>query len=324
MPPSPYARSRAHLRAIQDGLSDWGRRVMREAGLDNMEVRSDFPAKGSSAPFIVLFPYRLGPEPALVSTARPASLLGWSVQAVPQGLPAPWGRVGALVTAALRHLWPAHPDRPRSAEIPAAAPLASLGPALAAWYTPRDEWRLPTGEARLPSLWWTPGVDLGLHYVFTGGGGSRGTVEDDGGDSPLLVGAAGAFASAVAIEGGFDVELPPYPDDAGLGDYCRALAADLRAGVATAAPRRVEDPTGLADALDEVAAWLGKNPLLEIGVFPSHDLSNQELYSFMQAVQRPLKVSSFYRLQVRLADAVVFSPSLELRMRHRHVAQVLP
>lgn len=294
------------VRAVHEGLLNWVDRLLVQAGLEGVQTSSDFPPEGRSAPTMVVFPYRFGPDP-LHSTARAVSLLGLGPDHRPGalGIPEPWGQIGALVTEGLLGQWPRDPrGRP-----PRAARLDDLPAGLRGWYAAAPEWRVEpvAGDelAPLPAAWYVPGLTVATHYLVSAGAATRGVLPTDIEATSLLLSALGALTVAVHHERGFDLLLPAPNAEESFAGYIQALAGDVEAA----------GSTSLAAALREGAGLLNRRQMLTVEVLPTQELGSAELFSLIQALQRPLKASFCLRVSARLGDVLQFGPAAETRVR---------
>lgn len=295
-------RSQRLVRQVHEGLLEWARVVLLDARLPMVEPLSEFPPQGRSGAFLTLYPYAVGTAPGLTNTARPAALLGLTSDRAPgsTGVPPSWAQLSGLITEGLGVLWPRQPRQPR---LPApVCPVAELPGPLAEWYqaqSPEDPW-LRDGAAHLPALWWIPGIDLRVDFLVTGEGGARGTTTDS--PSPTLIAALAALIAAVHHEGGFDVLMEAPILDGPAGSFCAALA------------RSQPDPDGgLARALQHAAETLGAPAQVSIDIVRTNELSPSEMFSLMQALQRPLQAASCFMLQVRVGELLRFEPAALVR-----------
>ncbi len=84
---------------IHEALEHWARDLLREAGLETIEVYGQFPPEGAIASHIVLFPYRLGnSDTHLAQPHRETSLLGLDPSRIPtSGIPYIWRQIGKAI-----------------------------------------------------------------------------------------------------------------------------------------------------------------------------------------------------------------------------------
>lgn len=313
--PDVLGRVRVSTAAVHNGLLSWVRRLLRESGQETLQVHSQFLPKGSTIPFVAVFPYRMGPEPGLVNTARPTSLLGGPPDRRPgsTGIPEPWGQVGRFLTDALALLWPKVP-RPGSDKpvLASASSITTLTPALAAWYRAHPDWMAPgpLQTARIPTLWWAPGITTAVHYLIGGNAAAAGTSEE-GDATPALLGALAAVIAGVHHQQGFDVRVPAPASAPPLAEFCRAIASDLDWLAPPAAP-------DLATALRDAALALEEGVVLRVSVSPTQDLNNAELFSLMQALERTFQSSTFLKVDLRIGDLFWFAPGSEPMIRFVH------
>lgn len=291
-------RSQRLVRQVHEGLLEWARVVLLDAKLPMVEPLSEFPPQGRSGAFLTLYPYAVGTAPGLTNTARPAALLGQSSERAPgtTGVPPSWAQLSGLITEGLGNLWPRQPRQPR---LPTpVCSLADLPPDLAAWYqaqNPEDPW-LRDGAAHLPALWWIPGIDLRVDFLVTGEGGARGTTVDS--PSPILIAALAALIAAIHHEGGFDVLMEAPILDGPAASFCAALA------------KSQPDPDGpLAKALIQASERLAAPAQVSIDIVRTNELSPSEMFSLMQALQRPLQAASCFMLQLRVGELLRFEPA---------------
>lgn len=294
-----YTHVRQVTEAVHDRLVDWARGALASAGLDTVEVHSQFAPAGATTSHVVLFPYRLGPEPKMAENAKGVSLLDppretGGVSFVPPA----WTELGQALAAGLRDLLPETRSRPLTA-MPH-PPLASLAPSLVAWYEAQpatdDPWvgsLEGKAHARLPALWWHPGYTLTVRYVVVATDPGRGSSARTSVHAPLGVNALSVLTAAVHRERVVQVRLAAPPLPAGISGFVEALS------------RCVPSGERLRAALEAVSS----EDTIEVSVMPAHDLTNQEFALLMQALQQPLQVALNLIIRLPLGAWPDFSPS---------------
>ncbi len=303
------ARVRLTVRDVHDGLLQWIERTLSLAGLEGVQTASDFPPDGRTAPTLVVFPYRFGPDPNLHNTARGCSLLGLGPDYRPgaTGLPEPWSQMGALLTDALLGVWPGvGVGRTPGTPLATPRPVQALPEPLQSWYRAAPEvWRLTQGSnelCRLPSLWYVPGLSVTVSYLVSASAASRGALPTDVESTPLLLSALSAVVSAIHHENGFDLAIRPQIADRLLPGFVRSVSETVLAAAG---------PPDLAQALEDAADSLTQCQIMHVQVLLTQELATGELFTLMQALQRPFKATFCLRVSIRLADLLLFGPASE-------------
>lgn len=310
---------------VHDSLVRWARRVLIEADLEEVEVYGQFPPKGTVRSHVVLFPYRVGPEPKMMENAPGMSLLTGSDRNEERALfvPTPWLDLGQHMGAALEKLFPrvsvAARDRGRTHRHGSPYPrVAELPGPLRKWYTQAkptagQPWTMKLGEDELaiaPSLWWKPGIQVTIGYVAIAGEVGRGTQasERTSASAPLALSALSVLATSVQIERELFTRLPPLPYPPEMETYGQALVKGLE-------ERKADGDLELASKLRRAVNHISEAGETPYAIIPVHDLSNQEFALLMQAMQRPLQAALNLRLRLPLASRPVFGPSLSIDVR---------
>lgn len=299
---SPSRQIASTTRLIHDAFVLWARDLLQEAGLDSVEVYGQFPPEGTVAHHVVLFPYALGPDPKLLQTAPGAALAGLANRLGEEQdrVPEAWLAAAVELERVGRLLGGGEPT----------VPLRSLPPALADWYreAPRAEERWVSGEgetcrARLPLLWWRPGLILGVRYVAIAADVGRGGFERTSTGAPMSLPALSVLAGGLHHRRTVQVSVPPTPVPEGLRSWAEAVPAHLRGA--------------LAERIDA----LSQERQVEVALSPAQDLSIQEFALMMQALQRTLQAALNVQLRYRLADVVALMPATALSARTRGAAR---
>ncbi len=302
-----YQHVKTVVSEVHDGLLAWCRRVLREAGLETIEVYGQFPPDGATSSYVVLFPYRLGPAPKLVETSNGLSLMSPPKSIPDKGtaIPTSWIIMGRTMAQVIDEHFPKTGKPGTRSYRPDPAPLLSAMPdPVRAWYekqdpTESDPWisEGPNGpRGRLPSLWWRPGFMLTGHYMAVANDGGRGTADRTTLQAPLALPGLSVIAAGLHLERYVTVTLPPIACDPAVFEIAQALA-DCAGGEHKAAiEAAIEDLT----TKDEVV----------IQVIPVHDLTNMDFANLMQALQRPLQPSLNLAIRLPLGAFPVLSPAV--------------
>lgn len=319
---STYHHVTAVTREVHDSLMGWARRLLNEAGLDTVEVYGQFPPPGTMASFLVMFPYRIGPEPKMSETAPGVSLLvkrepaadrvGW--------LPRPWAELGNATLAALELGFKPFPQvmqqlHPVRDALPYPR-LETLAPPLRDWYesgepAARKErgWTAETEGARFaipPALGWKPGINLTARYIVVVGEPGRGTSERTSASAPIGLSALSVLTTGLHLENMLQVNLPPLPCTPELFSYCEALAS---------ACALMNDDAEVANKLRQAVQRVSAVSDLPVQLQPVHDLTNHEFAVLMQALQRPLQAALNLQLRLQLGARAFFEPSVATRIK---------
>jgi hypothetical protein len=314
-------------REVHDGLMKWSRRVLMDAGYETVEVYGQFPPKGTVSSHIVLFPYRVGPEPKMMENATGVSLLRNTERNAERALfvPESWLELGAAIGASLQPLYPdARPPTGRAPIPRDPNPYPSVGSlpeALRRWYEaapPSDDgegWVIRDGSwafARPPSLWWRPGITISARYIAVANEPGRGTEERTSASPPIALSALSVLAAGVQLERTLEVPLPPLPFPDELVSYTTAMAES----------RAQDGPEGVAEAtrLREALKAVQKEAMAQVALIPVHDLSNHEFALLMQALQRPLQAALNIQIRLTLAGGPLFTPSSFVQIYTRNTS----
>lgn len=311
---------------IHEGLMSWSRRLLRDAGLESVEVYGQFPPQGTVGHHLVLFPYRVHPEPKVAENAPGLSLFGSADRNPDRGVftPPPWLELGRAITSALEHLFPdSAPSIGGRGRQPLPLPQLGQMPApLAAWYADRADdapeagWLLEhEGQVygRPPSLWWHPPITITSRYIAVAHEPGRGTAERTLASAPMSLPVLSVLATGLHLERVVRVELPPLPFPPEVADLAVAVAESATLS-AQRGNRRLDGVAGRILAALEGVQQFATYP---IPVLPVHDLNNHEFALLMQALQRPLQPALNLSIQLPLGAQVTLNPSagMDVRMR---------
>jgi len=293
--------------AAHSGLVAWSRALMRAAGLEAVEVYGRFPADGITSSYLVVFPYRLGPDPVIADYSRPANLLGVGDGGRGRsGAPGGWQALGGALERGLMEALPGAFRRGRAGAAPVPRVLlGELPEALQGWYREQPSeagWIGGEGAeaaALLPSLVWRAGLQVTVFYVAIASDGGRGVNERTSVGPPAALGALSVLTSGIHLERSFETTLPSVTPPPALRGFAEALAAS--------APDAAGGLRGALDRLD--------NPEpSEIAIQPMHDLGHQEFSALMQALQRPLQACLNLKISLTLAATPGFEPAALVRI----------
>lgn len=316
-----YRHIAVTARELNEGLLSWARRLLVEAGLENLEVYGQMPAKGLTSSHLVFFPYRIGPEPKVQENAPGTSLLRPHVALSDPHpfVPTLWLRLGAAMGEAMDALFPQSPDPLNSREGLQFPLTAALPAPLRAWYegagdTDEGPWALPSAEgprARPASLNWRQGLSATARYIVLAHEPGRGTEDRTSASTPLALSALNVILAAVQLERSVLVTAPPLPLPEGFVEYVRALAES------------VSSPE-LAGRLAAAAEELVEAVRLEVNIMLIQDLNNRELIALMQALQRPLQTSLNMQVRYTLGSGPIFGPTSRVLLHTRNPVRRAP
>lgn len=306
---------------VHDELIRWVSGLLKDARLESVDVWGRFPPEGTVRSHLVLFPYRVGPEPKNSENARGASIM--TPDPFPSDkvgkVPTPWRNAGQQLYEAVNVLFPDAgrldtPSRPNIVPFPR---LSDLPAPLRSWYgdQPRDLDETfvleDAGElfARPPALHWRPGISVWAHYLAVAGDPGRGVSDRTSDAPPLSLAALSVLTVGIQLQRQLMVELPPMPFPSQLRSFLVATEQALRI---SAAP----EAGPLAEQMQEVLVSLERTTAYPFAVIPVHDLTMHEFALLTQALQRPLQAVLNFRLQFALGDLPEFLPSSMVSMRH--------
>lgn len=311
-----YAHVAQVTREVHDGLMRWSRRVLMEAGYETVEVYGQFPPKGAVSSHIVLFPYRVGPEPKMMENAQGVSLLRGSDRHSDRSLfvPESWLELGTAIGNSLQTVYPeARPPTGRAPTPRDPSPFPALGGVpepLRRWYEESkpgldgEPWTVTDGHfvyARPPSLWWRPGITITARYIAVANEPGRGTEERTSASPPIALSALSVLAAGVQLERTLDVPLAPLPFPPELVTFVEAMAQS----------RELAGPDGVNEAarLRAAVKTIQEPAMAQVALIPVHDLTNHEFALLMQALQRPLQAALNVQIRLTLAGGPIFTPT---------------
>lgn len=298
---SPFEQVATASLRVHDALILWARTLLREAGLEAVEVYGQFPPEGTVAHHIVLFPYALGPDPKLQQNAPAVALENLARRDVERRLPGPWLSLSSELAEVCEVLG----GKPVNANHrPGHSPqveLQGLTPSLQAWYeqslSDPDPWVVgPPGARRacLPTLLWRSGFVLSVRYVVVAADVGRGTYDRTSVGAPMSLPALSVLASGLHLRRTIVTPCPPIPVPDRLASWVAALTPQLR--------------DRLTPLVEECRAEMNA----EVSLNAAQDLTTQEFALLMQALQRPLQAALNLQMRFRLADFVDFRPSASI------------
>lgn len=305
--------------AVHDELIRWTGGLLKQAGLEAVDVWGRFPPEGTVRSHLVLFPYRVGPEPKMLENAPGSSIVTRDPTSAKQILiPKPWLDLGRLLVVGMEKFFPEaglidSPRRPNTSPYPR---VDALPDALRDWYASRvgeeQAWvveDLGENYARPPAVQWRPGITVMAHYLAVAGDAGRGVQDRTSEAPPLSLSALSVLTVGIQLERLIRVELPPMPFDPRLISYGEALAQGLR-GLS-----EDEDAQAAADELTTVLKTLQSPALYRFDITPVHDLSMQEFALLTQALQRPLQAVLNFRMVFNFGDRPELAPTATVSVR---------
>ena len=310
------------MKTVNDRLLEWVHGVLKDARIQGLQVGTEFPPSGSTQPHLTLLPFRMGPTDGRSSNASEASLLTIPGGRPPPstGRPEPWGMFGALVGESIQILWKKHPNRPRGGPPSPGMQVHELPAPLREWYEAREDWCMPFEDGRtfaaLPSLVWIPGIDLAVHFLVSGSGPAAGAMGPGSNPTSTLMGGLGAIAMASHQEAGFDMDIPVPGAGPDLIEFCDAIRMSLSMlDPGHHAALRARELAAMFEEAKSAIFPRGRAVhTVRIGL-DLLDIPNNELFSLMQAANRPIRAASGLRLYVRLGDDLRFAPAAAVVLR---------
>jgi hypothetical protein len=306
---------------VHDDLIAWVGSLMKDAGLEAVDVWGRFPPEGTIRSHLVLFPYRVGPEPKNLENSRGASIMTREQFASDRvhKVPVPWRNLGTNLLEAVNLLYPDAgqldtPSRPAVLPFPR---VDMLPEPLREWYRAQDPATedpftlMDEGElyARPPALRWKPGLSLWAHYIAVAGDAGRGVSDRTSDAPPLSLAALSVLSVGIQLIRNLYVELPPMPFQPNLKSYVTAVRDAL-------GTLETEEAAELQGKMTETLAALQRTARYEFSVIPVHDLTMHEFALLTQALQRPLQAVLNFRLNFSFGDIPEFQPSTVVSMRY--------
>jgi hypothetical protein len=306
---------------VHDELIRWVGGLLKDGGLESVDVWGRFPPEGTVRSHLVLFPYRVGPEPRILENSRGASLM--TSETFPSDkvgkVPTPWRNLGKLMYEAVNLLYPDAggidtPARPSTLPFPR---LADMPAPLRAWYEAQDRTLAESfvieedGElyARPPALGWRPGISVWAHYIAVAGDAGRGVTDRTSDAPPLSLAALAVITVGVQLERSVTVELPPMP-------YAAELRTWLDAAVESLAQSGDAERIALGEQIADARKALERTAEYSFAIIPHHDLTMHEFALLTQAMQRPLQAVLNFRIMFSLGDVPEFAPTSVVSMRY--------
>ena len=294
---------------VHEGLEGWARTLLRDAGIETTEVYGSFPPEGTIASHIVLFPYRVGPAEAQISTAtRVESLLGSRAKNLARegGIPPVWLDIGTAITEMVSEHYPRRGPGPRDRQIPhPLPPVEALPDGIRQWYEKQADdgsenaWVTEKNGkryARLPSLAWQPSVTIRMQYLVVVGEGARGTTDRASANAPIAVQTLSVLAAGLQMRRQLSVVIPPAPFDRKIIPFVKGVAGVLGGES--------------ADMLKEGVKSLSRKLTVTISLLPGANLTNADFTGLMQAMQRPLQPTLHLGVQMALGGLPIFAPGI--------------
>lgn len=302
-----YKHTAEVTKTVHDALVSWSKGLLSDAGMEVVDVWGRFPPEGTTRSHLVLFPYRVGPDPKMLDNSAPVSMVVNGEQHTDK-VPVEVVDLGHLIYELNREVFPGvapyDPQKPPEKAYPYPA-VTDLPDPIRRWYEERgvgdveNGWLIESGGvryARPPSLRWRRGVTVGAYYIALAGDPGRGTTSRTSDTAPLSLSALSVLAVGIQKTRTLPVDLPPRPREEVLLSYCDALLEFLG-----------DDPR--ADALRDYVAALTGTSRGYFFVMPVHDLNNQEFALLTQALQRPLQALLTLRIFIPVGDEILFRPS---------------
>lgn len=313
--------------AVHETLIRWTGNLLKDSGLESVDVWGRFPPEGTVRSHLVLFPYRVGPEPKMLENAPGTSLMRIDSTRRERTtfIPTPWLELGRLLTLASERFYPeaGMVDTPRRPMVSPYPKLEDLPGPLREWYRSRADsdkaWVVEdfgVAHCRPPAAFWKPGVTVMAHYLAVAGDPGRGVADRTSDAPPLSLSALSVLTVGIQVERQIAVELPPMPFDRDMDGYVNAVADALdELDESEEVEEGTEHPHQQAAQLRTLLTELTSPAEVNFSVIPVHDLSMQEFALLTQALQRPLQAVLNFRLTFELGARVEFTPSATVSMR---------
>lgn len=294
-----YDTARGTSTAIHDGLLGWARERMRRAGFTGLECLGAFPAGARTDPQLVLFPYRVGPDPKLTDlNPTPMILGGEGEQGRSSGAPSAWVDVASHLSRGLQELGVGVIRRP----VPGAPPamvrsgLQDLPPSIRAWYQQWGADWLQEGHARMPRLHWVGGIVLTIRYLAVAVG--QLPDHDPTRSAPLGIPTLTVLATAIYRERVFEAEMEAPDPPESLPHFVEALSTALEE----------KGKEELAKELRASLAATRSHYVQQVAIQPISDIGNQELAQMLQSLQQPLQAALTFQLRFSVGGELLFGP----------------
>lgn len=303
---------------VHDELISWASGLMHDAGLDVVDVWGRFPPEGTTRSHLVMFPYRVGPDPKLVDNVPNVSLLSapGRPEARNHSIPVEWSDLGMYMSRYFEHFYPSvQPPDPKRQITSSPYPLIEQVPEpLSTWYAAQDAPEDGSGwviedeagrHARPPALMWHTGIVVSAYYICVAGDPGRGTAATTSDTAPLALAALSVLSMGIQNSRSIRVKLPPRPVEEFFYSFVEAFAE-----TAKTLPHEPGDDT--PDRMLQIAQVLRNESVGEFQVSPVHDLNNQEFALLSQALQRPLQAVLNLRLRIPVGAGPDFTPSSQI------------
>lgn len=277
---APFAHISEVVDVVRDGLHDWAKRMIEQAGV-RCSVVGSIPDKGG--PALVLLPYQMVLESQ--HTVPSVQLMPSMDKARREPIPKAWRTIGSSMTDVLIETFPAKPRKgPGVGPLNPAPPLDALPAPVAAWYRAHaKDWVVDNGApaGRLPAISWRQPYSIAVRFAAI-------VVDPDRKDTVIDATRLKALAivgAGVRLERFFEVEVPPLPASEELVALMTAFGQVDAEG---AAP--------LAEAIAEVTA----KGRLAVGLTPHNELTDADLALVCMALKQPMQPSVVFSLRISL------------------------
>lgn len=326
-----YSFVKETVEQVHDLLVLWARERLKACGLEDVEVFGRFVGDADTGAHVVIFPYRLGPDPKLMEQSQGQSLIQISrirpdshSQPYSNFLPGAWRDFGRALTDALGCLYRLAGMGTQRGGIKGQShighpiPFEHLPKGLRDWAeslseSDSSEWTSTlktvapnSGVACFvpPAIWWQPGFTLAILYLFLAQDSGRGIRSPTSRQASVALPALATLASAVQRERTLYSTVDRRPLQPQLESYVEALLMSTK---------------GQGDVHEALAStWgaLNEGEELEFALEPVHDLNNQEFALLMQALQQKLQPALNLRIRLRLGAGPEIGPSVRVQPRY--------
>ncbi|MCA9566786.1 MAG: hypothetical protein KC656_03050 [Myxococcales bacterium] len=278
---TPYKHTAEVTERVRGAMITWVEGLLAAAEL-TLPVTGALPSDRDHGA-LVLLPYQMIMESQAGVPQVP--LMPVSGDGRRDAIPGPWRALARGMTDVLVEQFPQRTKgAPGLGPLDPCPPLDGLPAPIAAWYRANPAFQAEGGRGRLPQISWRQPFSLVIRYAAM-------VVDPDPASDLLRLQALAVLAAGIRQERFFQTQVPPVPQTPDLAGLVDAMAE--------AAP-------GEAGETMRAAAVASRSEnTLAVGLFPHHDLTDNDLALVMQALQVPMQPALVFGARLSLGAGPV-------------------